>query len=281
MKLTYKYKTVTKYATNLLMGVLCAYSVCACGGAQHITPHNPQSDNERPDNNQYEDPTDTEQNEHDNNHDINDNQWEQPDENHPETPDEQNTPDNQWEQPDEDHQDAPDNQWEQGDQEQNDHWEQSDEDHQDIPDEQNDQDNQEHQGEPGKCDPGYVWVDNSIDPWVIDDGISVNNQCVACASLPSLVPYLQYSQQYCPGGDDLMGKHIIDQLGLCPSYECPIDDLSSCYLPPSTKICWEINPGTRKPLIINPKVNVVPNHKKINNTMLLRNKIRERKINKR
>ncbi len=276
MKLTYKYKTVTKYATNLLMGVLCAYSVCACGGAQNIAQHNSQSDNERPDNNQYEDPTDTEQNEHDNNHDINDNQWEQPDENHSETPDEQNTPDNQWEQPDENHpetpdeQNTPDNQWEQGD-----------EDHQDIPDEQNDQDNQEHQGEPGKCNPGYVWVDNSIDPWVIDDGISVNNQCVACASLPSLVPYLQYSQQYCPGGDDLMGKHIIDQLGLCPSYECPIDDLSSCYLPPSTKICWEINPGTRKPLIINPKVNVVPNHKKINNTMLLRNKIRERKVNKR
>ncbi len=277
MKLTYKYKTATKYATNLLMGVLCAYSVCACGGAQNITPHNPQSDNERPDNNQYEDPT--EQNEHDNNHDINDNQWEQPDENHPETPDEQNTPDNQWEQPDENHpetpdeQNTPDNQWEQGD-----------EDHQDVPDEQNDQDNNEIPDNEGKCDPGYVWADYDIDPWLndpeigINDGKDYDNQCAPCISINRVVE----TGFYCPGGyiSDLKNKSIKFQVERCPSKETPKNDLSGCYcpygVPPPGKTCSDLYHGTRKPLIINPKVNVIRRNN-LGTQLLLRNS----KMNKR
>ena len=213
-------------------------------------------------------PTDTEQNEHDNNHDINDNQWEQPDENHPETPDEQNTPDNQWEQGDQDNheQNTPDNQWEQGD-----------EDHQDVPDEQNDQDNNEipdNQGCHGEgcqgdngCKPGYVWFDRN-DPWAADvlknPDNDNDNDCVACVSVERLVN----SSKYCPGGDDLRGKRIIDQLERCPSKETPKNDLSGCYcpygVPPPGKTCADLYYGwTRKPLIINPKVNVVPDQKNL------------------
>ena len=260
MKLTYKYKTATKYATNLLMGVLCAYSVCACGGAQNITPHNPQSDNERPDNNQYEDPT--EQNEHDNNHDINDNQWEQPDENHPETPDEQNTPDNQWEQPDENHPETPD--------------EQNDED---TPVNPNDVCHGEVcQGDNG-CKPGYVWVDDTT-LWG-EDTANLSNHCLSCASATNLASYLQQAEEYCPGGDDLKGKTFDEQVERCPYKETPKNDLSGCYcsygVPPPGKTCEDLYYGwTRKPLIINPKVNVIRRNN-LGTQLLLRNS----KMNKR
>ena len=285
--LTRKYKYATKYATNLLLGVLCAYSVCACDNIQRINPNGRQPDNERPDSSQYEpNPTDTDQDKQDNqeHQETPDNQWEQPDENHNETPD------NQWEQPDENHNENPDNQWEQPDQDHNENpndqdnqWEQPDENHQEKPDEQNDQDDQDIQGEPGKCDPGYVWVDNSVDSWVIDDGISVNNQCVACASLPSLVKYIQYYEKYCPGGENLNEKNIMAQIKNCPLYGKPIEDFSRCVcyngLPPSSDEKCPKAPQTlcKKPLIISPKVNVISNHRKVNNQMLMRTKIRKAK----
>ena len=193
-------------------------------------------------------PTDTEQNEHDNNHDINDNQWEQPDENHPETPDEQNAPDNQWEQ--------------------------GDEDHQDIPDEQNDQDNNEIPDNEGKCDPGYVWADYNRDPWLndpeigINDGKDYNNQCAPCTSINWAIN--KETEIYCPGGNisDLKNKSVKFQIEFCPSYETSKNDLSGCYcsygVPPPGKTCADLYYGwTRKPLIINPKVNVIPDQKNL------------------
>ena len=208
-------------------------------------------------------PTDTEQNEHDNNHDINDNQWEQPDENHQETPDNQweqpdgnhnENPDNQWEQPDENHQENPDNQWEQPDENHQENpdnqWEQPDEDHNETPDEQNNE---------GKCDPGYVWVDFDLQPYLSSYEGFVDKQCVSCKTTPWLVSLLE-EDYYCPGGDDLKGKNVQGQIELCPQYTYANADYSDCIcsygVPPSGKTCYDLVHGTKKPLIISPKVNV-------------------------
>lgn len=114
----------------------------------------------------------------------------------------------------------------------------------------------------GKCDPGYVWVDNCLDSWVIDDGISVNNQCVACVSLPSLVKYIQHASKYCPGGDDLTGKTVVDQTRACNDdfslWTTPNDTFSDCLcmydgLPASGRECRR--PYVTKHLTISPKIN--------------------------
>ena len=259
--LTRKYKYATKYATNLLLGVLCAYSVCACDDVKRITPNDTQSDNERPDSGKYEpNPTDTDQ----------DKPWEQPDENH------QETPDNQWEQPDGNHNENPDNQWEQPDENHNENpdnqWEQPDEDHNETPDEQNNE---------GKCDPGYVWVDFDLQPYLSSYEGFVDKQCVSCKTTPGMVNYLE-GNYYCPGGDDLKGKYILDQIELCPEYTYVNADYSDCIcsygVPPPGKTCYDLVHGTKKPLVISPKVNVISNHRKMNNQMLIRStKIRKTK----
>ena len=290
--LTRKYKYATKYATNLLLGVLCAYSVCACDNVKQITPNDTQSDNERPDNGQYEpNPTDTDQDKQDNqeHQETPDNQWEQPDENHNENPDNQweqpdenhnENPDNQWEQPDQDHNENPDNQWEQPDQDHNENpndqdnqWEQPDENHQETPDEQNNE---------GKCDPGYVWSDFDVQPVLSEYGF-VDKQCVACNSIPDLAQALENGNRYCPGGDDLKGKRVFwEQISKCPQYTYVNADYSDCVctygVPPPGEEC---KPGgymyRKKPLIISPKVNVISNHRNVNRLMLMRTKIRKAK----
>ncbi|MBQ6109868.1 MAG: hypothetical protein IJL05_00625 [Alphaproteobacteria bacterium] len=268
--LTRKYKYATKYATNLLLGVLCAYSVCACDNIQRINPNGRQPDNERPDSSQYEpNPTDTDQDKQDNqeHQGTPDNQWEQPDENHNENPD------NQWEQPDQDHNETPNDQDNQ--------WEQPDENHQEKPDEQNDE---------GKCDPGYVWVDYNIDPWLstsieygINDGKDYNNQCAPCISVNWAIKYMYDTNYYCPGGyiSDLKHKSIQRQVEKCPDYTYVNSDLSGCDctygVPPPGKTCADLVNGTKKPLIISPKINIIRDHRKVNRQNLLKTKIRGHK----
>ncbi|MBQ4437310.1 hypothetical protein II898_00360 [bacterium] len=197
-------------------------------------------------------PTDTDQ----------DKPWEQPDENHQETPDNQweqpdgnhnENPDNQWEQPDENHQENPDNQWEQPDENHQENpdnqWEQPDEDHNETPDEQNNE---------GKCDPGYVWVDFDLQPYLSSYEGFVDKQCVSCKTTPGMVNYLE-GDYYCPGGDDLKGKYIQAQIERCPQYTYVNADYSDCIcsygVPPAGKTCYDLVHGTKKPLIISPKVN--------------------------
>lgn len=167
-----------------------------------------------------------------NNQNDQDTPVEQPDENH------QETPDNQWEQPDENHNENPDNQWEQ-----------PDEDHNETPDEQTNE---------GKCDPGYVWVDFDLQPYLSSYEGFVDKQCVSCKTTPGMVNYLE-GNYYCPGGDDLKGKYILDQIERCPQYTYVNADYSDCIcsygVPPAGKTCYDLVHGTKKPLVISPKVN--------------------------
>lgn len=278
MKLTYKYKLAAKNASKLLFGMLCAYSVCACGGAQHISPANTNPDNDQA-NTQYEpDPTDTgsdkpgnqDKPDEQNNQNDHDTPVEQPDEDHQETPNDQDIP---VEQPDEDipenpnDQDVPENPDEQPDQ--------------DVPVDPSDVCHGEGcQGNRG-CKPGYFWIEKNASNF-IDTGGDPDYHCVPCTAWEDFAEQLRGGNSYCPGGDDLKGKYVYDQTEQCPEYTFVNDSLSDCIctygVPPPGEEC---QPTTRKkPLIIKPKVNVV---RRNNSTtqLLLRNKVRERKINKR
>lgn len=291
MKLTYKYKTVTKYVTNMLIGALCAYSVCACGGgAQNISPVNTNPDNDQADTQYDPDPTDTDSGkpgnqdkpDEQNNPNDQDTSVEQPDQDHQETPNDQDTP---VEQPDQDHQETPNDQ--------DTPIEQPDQDVPETPDEQPDQDvpvdpgdvchGEGCQGNRG-CKPGYVWMTNAS--YYVDTGGDPDYHCVACTDLgESIVDQIRRSNKYCPGGDDLKGQvGYYYQLEKCPEYTYPNASLDDCEcefgVPPLPK--EECYPAVirKKPLIINPKVNVV---RRNNSTtqLLLRHKMRERKTNKR
>lgn len=158
------------------------------------------------------------------------------------------------EQPDEDLNETPNDQDNQ--------WEQPDENHQENPDEQNNE---------GKCDPGYVWVDYSIDSWIpddINDGKDYNKKCAECVIIPTVTWYANGSNMYCPGGDDLKGKEIWEQMRDCPQYTYVNADYSDCVcpygVPPPGKEC---DPDgymySKKPLVISPRVNVIPDQKNL------------------
>lgn len=154
------------------------------------------------------------------------------------------------EQPDQDHNENPNDQDNQ--------WEQPDENHQETPDEQNNE---------GKCDPGYVWVDFDLEPYLSNEAGFVDKQCVSCKTTPGMVGSLE-GNYYCPGGDDLKGKNIESQIERCPQYTYVNDDYSDCVcpygVPPPGKEC---DPDgymySKKPLVISPRVNVIPDQKNL------------------
>lgn len=193
-----------------------------------------------------------------NNQNDQDKPVEQPDENHQENPNDQDIP---VEQPDEDIPENPNDQDIPVEQPDQDH--QENQNDQDTPIEQPDQDIPGSQDDQGKCDPGYVWVDYSLDPWVQTSypDKDYNNKCVACAELAPLASQLREGGGYCPGGDDFKGKRIVDgQIALCPEYTIPNDKLDDCVCelgvpPPPKEECYP-HTTRKKPLIIKPKVNV-------------------------
>ena len=187
-----------------------------------------------------------------NNHNDQDTPIEQPDENHQENPNDQDTP---VEQPDENHQENQNDQDTPVEQPDQDH--QENQNDQDTPIEQPDQDIPGSQDDQGKCDPGYVWVDYSLDPWVQTSypDKDYNNKCVACAELAPLASQLREGGGYCPGGDDFKGKRIVDgQIALCPQYTRPNDKLDDCVceygVPPPPKEDCHPSSTRKKPLII-------------------------------
>ena len=187
-----------------------------------------------------------------NNQNDQDKPVEQPDENHQENQNDQDTP---VEQPDEDHQEN------QNDQDTP--IEQPDQDIPETPDEHNDQDITDPQNDQGKCDPGHVWVDYSLDPWVQEEypDKDYNNKCVACVELTTLVDQLVGMNAYCPGGDDLKGKRVLGgQVALCPEYTLVTTNFDDCVctlgVPPPPKEDCHPSSTRKKPLIISPKVNV-------------------------
>ena len=232
-------------------GLLCdtANNICVEDPDDPTDTGSDKPDNQnKPDEQNNQNDQDTPVEQPDENHNENpDNQWEQPDENHNETPNDQ---DNQWEQPDQDHNETPNDQDNQ--------WEQPDENHQENPDEQNNE---------GKCDPGYVWVDFDLEPYLSNEAGFVDKQCVSCKTTPGMVGSLE-GNYYCPGGDDLKGKNIESQIERCPQYTYANADYSDCVcpygVPPSGKEC---NPDgymyRKKPLVISPRVNVIPDQKNL------------------
>jgi len=201
-----------------------------------------------------------------NNHNDHDTSVEQPDEDHQENPNDQDTP---VEQPDQDHQENPNDQ--------DTPIEQPDEDHQenpndqDSPVEQPDQDvpvnpndachSEGCQGNRG-CKPGYVWVGEYASNFV-DTGGDAHYNCVPCTAIPMLAEQLKDWNYYCPGGDDLKSKFSTDltqQTEKCPQYTIPnayFDDCICPYgVPPPPKEDCHPSSARKKPLIINPKVNV-------------------------
>ena len=179
-------------------------------------------------------------------------------------PDEQNNPNDQdtlVEQPDQDHQETPNDQ--------DTPIEQPDQDVPETPDEQPDQDvpvdpgdvchGEGCQGNRG-CKPGYVWITNAS--YYVDTGGDPDYHCVACTDLGEKnVELIRSSYLYCPGGDDLKSNaySYLAQTEECPKYTYPNDSLDDCVCTYGETMPKEdCHPtGTRKkPLIINPKVNV-------------------------
>ena len=205
-------------------------------------------------------------------------------------PDEQNNPNDQdtlVEQPDQDHQETPNDQ--------DTPVEQPDQDVPETPDEQPDQDipvdpgdvchGEGCQGNRG-CKPGYVWFETNAQ-YYVDTGGDPDYHCAACIDLgEDIVDYIRSANKYCPGGDDLKGQdNYYYQLEKCPQYTFTNDSLDECLceygITTPKEECFPPAQTTRKkPLIINPKVNVV---RRNNSTtqLLLRHKMRERKTNKR
>lgn len=191
-----------------------------------------------------------------NNQNDQDNQWEQPDENHQENPTDQDTP---VEQPDENHQD-PHN-------DQDTPVEQPDQDTPGNPDEQPDQDTpvdptdvchgEGCQGNRG-CKPGYFWDDYAS--YYVDTGGDPDYHCVPCVNgTIRFVEELRNGNYYCPGGDDLKGKNIMDQIEKCPQYTHVNGSLDDCIcdygVPPPPKEDCHPSSTRKKSLIISPKVN--------------------------
>ena len=180
-------------------------------------------------------------------------------------PDEQNNPNDQdtpVEQPDQDHQETPNDQ--------DTPIEQPDQDVPETPDEQPDQDvpvdpgdvchGEGCQGNRG-CKPGYVWFETNAQ-YYVDTGGDPDYHCVACTDLgESIVDQIRRSNKYCPGGDDLKGQdNYYYQLEKCPKYTYPNASLDDCVcelgVPPPPKEDCHPSGTRKKPLIINPKVNV-------------------------
>ena len=203
-----------------------------------------------------DDPTDTDKPDEQNNQNDQDTPVEQPDENHQETPNDQDIP---VEQPDEDIPENPNDQ--------DIPVEQPDEDIPETPDEQPDQDvpvdpsdvchGEGCQGNRG-CKPGYFWIEKNASNF-IETGGDPDYHCVPCTAWESFAERLRGSNYYCPGGDDLKGKYIDNQVEKCPEYTHVNDLLSDCVCelgvpPPPKEECYP-HTTRKKPLIIKPKVN--------------------------
>jgi len=108
------------------------------------------------------------------------------------------------------------------------------------------------------CKPGYFWDDYAS--YYVDTGGDPDYHCVPCVNgTISFVDYLRNGNYYCPGGDDLKGKNIMDQIEKCPQYTHVNDSFDDCVcpygVPPQPKEDCHPSSTRKKTIIISPKVN--------------------------